>query len=113
MQRALDQAIPPDLPPAAAKSLTALGRAVWTARVTGTGRQQWPHYFTGPHPQATYGRVRIQAAIARRDSSHPGTTNAAVVRLVWAGADPSGTYLDGRTATVRFTLEGDTWNPIR
>lgn len=115
VQRALDQAIPPDLPPAASRRLTALGRALWIAEVTGTGRQQWHHYFTNASavPSAAYTRVRIQAAIARRDSTRPGATNAAVVHVVWAGADLSGSYLDGRSATVRFTLEGDSWNPVR
>ena len=110
VQRALDQAIPADLPTATAKRLTTLGRAVWTAEATGTGRQRWPHYFTAtPTADALYTRVRIQAAIARQD----GSTGRVVVRLVWAGADPSGTYLDGRTATVHFTREGVSWNPVR
>jgi hypothetical protein len=110
VQRALDQAIPADMPTAIARRLTALGRAVWTAEVTGTGRQRWPHYFTTtPAADALYTRVRIQAAIARQD----GSTGRALVHLVWAGADPSGTYLDGRTATVHFTREGVSWNPVR
>ena len=110
MQRTLDHAIPADLPTATAKRLTALCRAVWTAEVTGAGRQRWPRYFTADAAaDARYTRVRIQAAIARRD----GSASRAVVRLVWAGTDPSGTYLDGRTATVHFTREGETWNPAR
>ena len=110
VQRALDRAIPADLPTATARQLTALGRAVWAAEVTGTGRTRWPRYFNGDAAaDALYSRVRIQAAIARRD----GSTGRAVVRLVWAGADPSGTYLDDRTATVHFTHEGVSWNPVR
>ena len=110
VQRALDSAIPADLPTATAKRLTALGRAVWIAEVTGTGRQRWPHYFTADAAaDALYTRVRLQAAIARRD----GSTGRAVVHLVWAAADPSGTYLDDRTATVHFTREGVSWNPVR
>jgi hypothetical protein len=108
VQRALDQALPANLPAATAKHLVSLGRAVWTAEVTGTGRQQWPHYFTGAGPSSGYTRFRIQAATARRDSS-----SRAVVHLVWAAADPSGTFLDGRTATVHFTAEGDAWTPVR
>ncbi|MEV6781964.1 hypothetical protein [Streptomyces sp. NPDC051098] len=111
IQRALDQAMPPDLPAATSRELAALGRAVWTAEVTGTGRQKWPQYFTQP-ATATYTRVRIQAAVARRNPDHRAA-DAAVVHLVWAGADPSGTYLDGRPATVHLTREGATWNPAR
>jgi hypothetical protein len=95
VQRALDQAIPADLPAATAKRLVSLGRAVWTADVT--------------DKSSAYTRFRIQAAIARRD----GSSSRAVVHLVWAAADPSGTFLDGRPATVHFTAEGDTWTPVR
>jgi hypothetical protein len=108
VQRALEQAIPANLPAGTARHLVSLGRAVWTAEVTGTGRRRWPHYFTAVGPGSGYTRFRIRAAIARRDSS-----SRAVVHLVWAAADPSGTFLDGRTATVHFTAEGDTWTPVR
>lgn len=110
MQHALDRATAPDLPKASARRLTALAKAVWTADATGTGRNRWPGYFTDPAPQATYTRFRIQAAATRRDPHHPG---GAVVRLVWAGADPAGTFLDGRTATIRFAPKGDSWTPAR
>ncbi|MGW2994590.1 hypothetical protein ACWDA9_23435 [Streptomyces sp. NPDC001193] len=63
---------------------------------------------------AEYTQVRIQAATARLDtasSTDTGGRAQAVVRLVWAGADPSGTFLDGRTAAVHFTQNGDgSWN---
>jgi hypothetical protein len=109
VQRALDQAIPADLPAGTATRLVSLGRAVWTAEVTGVGRRRWPHYFTGTGPTDLYTRLRIQAAIARRD----GSSSRAVVHLVWAAADPSGAFLDGRTATVYLGAEGDTWTPVR
>ncbi|WP_328863282.1 hypothetical protein [Streptomyces sp. NBC_00306] len=103
--------MPRDLPAGLSSRLATLGRAVWSAEVTGVGRQRWPRYFTQP-VTAIYTRVRLQAAVARRDPDHPGT-NAVVVHLVWTGADPSGTYLDSRPATVRLTREGATWNPVR
>lgn len=102
IQQALDQASAPDLSPTAEQQVLALGRTAWLAETAG------------------YKQVRIQAATARRDT--PPTTGApsgaggrytvlAVVRLVWAGADPAGTFMDGRTATVRFTQNGEgTWN---
>ncbi|MCX4515932.1 hypothetical protein OHA27_38095 [Streptomyces sp. NBC_01619] len=112
VQRVLESAVPADLPARTEQNLVALGRSVWTAEVTRVGRQQWPAYFTTTSPTAAgYTRVRIQAAIARRDPDHQG---GAVVHLVWAGADPSGTYLDGRSAAVRFAKkEENTWNPVR
>jgi hypothetical protein len=110
VQRALEQAIPADLPAGTAKRLVDLGRAVWTAEITGTDRQRWPRYFTGTGPPSGYTRLRIQAAIARREGGRP---NTAVVHLVWAGADPSGTYLDSRTASIHFTKENSTWTPVR
>lgn len=98
IQQALDRARAPDLPPATEKELLALGRAVWLAETSG------------------YTRVRIQAATARRDTANPALVAGArpervVVRLVWAGADPAGTFLDSRTATVHFTQnEEGSWN---
>ncbi|WLQ53902.1 hypothetical protein P8A21_41055 (plasmid) [Streptomyces poriferorum] len=110
VQRALDRALPRDRAAPAEAELTALGNAVWTAEVTGARRRRWPHYFRAPDAPAAYSKVRIQASIARRDRSRSA---GAVVHLVWAGADPSGTYLDGRTATVQFARQGETWTPVR
>lgn len=90
--------------------MTALGRAVWLADVTGTGRQQWRVYFAEASQRTPYTRVRIQAAIARRDPARPA---GAVVHLVWAGADAAGTYLDNRNATLHVTRQGATWKPVR
>ncbi|MFF3950520.1 hypothetical protein ACFYYN_37790 [Streptomyces sp. NPDC001902] len=110
VQRAMDRAAAGDLAPATARHLVALAKAVWTADVTGAGRDRWPGYFTDPAPSAAYTRFRIQAAAAGRD---PGHSKAVMVRLVWAGADPAGTFLDGRTATIRLIKEGQTWTPVR
>ncbi|WP_405812863.1 MULTISPECIES: hypothetical protein [unclassified Streptomyces] len=89
IQQALDRATPPDLPTAAEQHLLAAGRAAWLTEAAG------------------YTQVRIQAATARRDSAAPGSGESAVVRLVWAGADRAGTFLDGRAAAVRFTRNGE------
>ncbi|MFF4371497.1 hypothetical protein [Streptomyces sp. NPDC001594] len=92
IQQALDQASTPDLPPDDEQRLLELGRTAWTAETTG------------------YTQVRIQAATARRDTTAPAggerTQVQAVVRLVWAGADPAGTFLDGRTAALHYTQNG-------
>ncbi|MEE1775584.1 hypothetical protein AB0D58_29155 [Streptomyces sp. NPDC048210] len=110
VQRALERAVPADLAPADERQLTVLGRAVWLAEVTGADRAKWPSYFPAPGMTSGYSRVRIQGLIARRDTEHQAD---AVVHLVWAGADPSGTFLDGRTATLRFTHQAGTWIPLR
>lgn len=110
VQRALERAVPADLAPADERQLTVLGRAVWLAEATGSGRAKWPAYFPDPGMTSGYSRVRIQGLIARRDTEHQAD---AVVHLVWAGADPSGTFLDGRTATLRFTRQAGTWAPVR
>ncbi|MFD3328616.1 hypothetical protein [Streptomyces sp. NPDC058701] len=92
IQQSLDGASPPDLPSPDEKHLLAAGRTAWSAETAG------------------YTQVRIQATTARRESTAPaarGGREAAVVRLVWAGADPAGTFLDGRTATVRYTRNGE------
>ncbi|MEU9304926.1 hypothetical protein [Streptomyces sp. NPDC048269] len=90
IQQVMDAAAPRDLPAADEALLLRQGRAVWLAET------------------ARYTQVRIQAATARRD---PNSGAGAVVRLVWAGADPAGTFLDGRPAAVHFTQNGDgTWN---
>ncbi|MFJ3840564.1 hypothetical protein ACIPY6_34360 [Streptomyces sp. NPDC090054] len=102
IQQVLDHATSRDLPPDAERQLLALGREQWLKETAG------------------YTQVRIQAATASRDTAplpSPGAgasrpdAERAVVRLVWAGADPAGTFLDGRPATVHFTQNGDgTWN---
>ncbi|MFF4323785.1 hypothetical protein [Streptomyces sp. NPDC001568] len=108
IQQVLDQATSPDLPPDNERQLLALGRAAWERETAG------------------YTQVRIQAATARRDTAPMPSPSAgtgtvagrpevgrAVVRLVWAGADPAGNFLDGRPAAVHFTQNGDgTWNRI-
>lgn len=109
VQKALDQALPSDLAPADEAQLTVLGRAVWMAELTGAGRSKWPGYFPDSPSAVTYSRTRIQALIARR-ASHQAD---AVVHLVWAGADPAGTFMDGRTATLRFTRQAGAWTPVR
>jgi hypothetical protein len=111
VQRALDQAVPQDLSPALSRQLAALGRRVWLAEVTGAGRVAWPAYFSGRSADAVYSQVRVQAVIARQENLG---ARGAVVRLVWAGADPSGSYLEDRTATVHLTRQGDgSWEPVR
>ncbi|MFD6181954.1 hypothetical protein [Streptomyces goshikiensis] len=88
----MDEASPRDLPPADEALLVRQGRAAWLAEA------------------ARYTRVRIQAVTARRDTptaADGGGPGRAVVRLVWAGADPAGTFLDGRPGTVHFTRNGD------
>ncbi|MFI8280740.1 hypothetical protein ACIGBH_38805 [Streptomyces sp. NPDC085929] len=97
VQQAMDEASRRDLGPADEELLLRQGRAVWLEET------------------ADYTQVRIQAATARGDTNPTATAGAqperAVVRLVWAGADPAGTLLDGRTAAVHFTQNGDgSWN---
>lgn len=90
IQQVMDAATPRDLPAADEALLLSQGRIAWLAET------------------ARYTQVRIQAATARREADNGG---GAVVRLVWAGADPAGTFLDGRPAAVHFTQNGDgTWN---
>ncbi|WP_053687198.1 hypothetical protein [Streptomyces sp. IGB124] len=85
IQQALDRASRPDLPLADELELVTAGRAAWLAETV------------------RYTQVRIQAATARRAADPSG----AVVRLVWAGADPAGTYLDGRTAALHYIRNGE------
>lgn len=98
IQQALDRASSPDLPADEERRLLDLGRTAWLGETAG------------------YSQVRIQAATARRDNTPAVDPRAqqpvrAVVRLVWAGADRAGTFLDGRPAAVRFIRNGDgTWN---
>ncbi|MGW2586437.1 hypothetical protein ACWCYZ_34890 [Streptomyces virginiae] len=85
IQQALDRAGRSDLPPADERYLVTAGRAAWPAETV------------------RYTQVRIQATTARREPDRDG----AVVRLVWAGADPAGTYLDGRTAALHYIRNGE------
>ncbi|MFE5773188.1 hypothetical protein ACFQ7O_33085 [Streptomyces sp. NPDC056485] len=96
IQQAMDDASRHDLALVDEELLLRQARAAWLAET------------------AEYTQVRIQAATARRDpasSTDTGGRAQAVVRLVWAGADPAGTFADGRTAAVHFTQNGDgSWN---
>ncbi|MFB6579418.1 hypothetical protein ACFCYC_18715 [Streptomyces sp. NPDC056402] len=85
IQQALDRASRSDLPPADEQHLVTAGRAAWLAETV------------------RYTQVRIQATTARREPDRDG----AVVRLVWAGADPAGAYLDGRTAALHYIRNGE------
>lgn len=89
IQQALDRASSPDLAPDDERALLDAGRAAWLAETVG------------------YTQVRIQAATARRNPDAADGQLQAVVRLVWAGADPAGTLLDGRPATLLYTQNGN------
>ncbi|MFF1400697.1 hypothetical protein ACFVZD_44070 [Streptomyces sp. NPDC058287] len=114
IQALLERSWPADLPARQATDLVAVARAVLIADVTGVGRDRFPTAFrgkNGPVSAPAFGRVRIQAAIARKDTTAPGQ---AVVHLVWAGADRGGTYTDGRLADLTFRhSQGDAaWTPL-
>lgn len=114
IQELLERSWPADLPKRQASDLVAVGRAVLIADVTGVGRDRFPTAFpTRDEPliAPAFSRVRIQAAVARKDTTAKGQ---AVVHLVWAGADRGGTYTDGRLADLTFRhSQGDTaWEPL-
>ncbi len=91
------------------RDAVALAEQVWRADVTGAGRVRWPRYFSATAPaRHLYTRVRIQAGIARRTDA-----GRVVVHLVWAGADPSGQYREGRTARVLLARTDHGWEPVR
>ncbi|MFG2794799.1 hypothetical protein [Streptomyces sp. NPDC048419] len=117
IQRLLQAAWPADLPTADQRELLVAGRALLRADATGVGRATWPTVFPGPHralaPAFTTARLRIQAAIARRD----GEATKAVVHLVWAGTDRGGTFTDNRITDWYFarsmSKEGvSTWTAL-
>ncbi|MFB6858519.1 hypothetical protein ACFCWV_39465 [Streptomyces sp. NPDC056341] len=115
IQELLEHSWPADLPTRQASDLVAAARAVLLADVTGVGRDRFPTAFPtrddGPLIAPAFSRVRIQAAVARKDTTAKGQ---AVVHLVWAGADRGGTYTDGRLADLTFRhSQGDTaWEPL-
>ncbi|GGM20639.1 hypothetical protein GCM10010129_76220 [Streptomyces fumigatiscleroticus] len=117
IQQVLDTAWPADLAPGDERQLLAAGRALLRADATGIGRARWPGLFPGAGsgrsvtPAFATARLRIQAAIARRDG-----TDGAVVHLVWAGTDRGGTYTDNRITDWHFTRNtsrkgASTWTP--
>ncbi|OIJ64995.1 hypothetical protein WN71_026130 [Streptomyces mangrovisoli] len=114
IQRALDAAWPADLPAVDERRLVTAGRLVLRADATGVGRAAWPTLFPGRGDPVTaaFSRLRIQAAIARRD----GGPDRAVVHLVWAGCDRAGVCTDGRVSDWVFTRDGSagggsSWTP--
>ncbi|MFE0520807.1 hypothetical protein [Streptomyces sp. NPDC058954] len=115
IQRNLEAAWPADLPAADERELLAAGRALLRADATGVGRTKWPSVFgdsgQAVSPAFATARFRIQAAIARRDTSW----NRAVVHLVWAGMDRGGTFTDLRITDWFFTRASKkgaaTWIP--
>ncbi|MER7982419.1 hypothetical protein [Streptomyces sp. NPDC095817] len=112
VQSHLERSWPADLPKATALRLVRDGEAVLGADATGEGRDRWPTVFgTAPPGAGDFSRLRIQAAIARRD----GSSRQAVVHLVWAGADPGGSYAEMRVTDIYFTLTStkghSVWTP--
>ncbi|MER5382355.1 hypothetical protein ABT040_19100 [Streptomyces sp. NPDC002688] len=115
IQQALEKAWPADLAPADEQQLRTKGQALLRADATGVGRADWPNVFgdldQALAPAFATARFRVQAVIARRDS----TAGRAVVHLVWAGADRGGTFTDGRVTDWYFTRTlskkgAPTWN---
>ncbi|MFF3876732.1 hypothetical protein [Streptomyces sp. NPDC001978] len=115
IQRNLETAWPADLPATDERELLTAGRALLRADATGIGRAKWPEVFPDSGqavaPAFATARFRIQAAIARRDTS----PNKAVVHLVWAGMDRGGTFTDLRITDWHFTRTikkgAATWTP--
>ncbi|GGJ56446.1 hypothetical protein [Streptomyces brasiliensis] len=117
IQQALETAWLSDLDPRDERQLLAAARALLRADATGIGRARWPAYFGDADqaiaPAFAAARFRVQAAIARRD----GSSDRAVVHLVWAGTDRGGTYTDGRITDLHFTRTistkkgGSPWAP--
>ncbi|MFF5307569.1 hypothetical protein ACFY5F_50345 [Streptomyces sp. NPDC013161] len=115
VQQNLETAWPADLPATDERELLTVGRALLRADATGIGRTTWPNAFPDSGqavaPAFATARFRIQAAIARRDHSR----NSAVVHLVWAGTDRSGTFTDLRISDWHFTRTvkkgAATWTP--
>ncbi|MFD5722665.1 hypothetical protein [Streptomyces sp. NPDC127036] len=102
MQSHLERSWPADLPKATALRLVRDGEALLRADATGAGRGRWPTVFGTAQAGAgagAFSRLRIQGAIARRD----GSSRQAVVHLVWAGADPGGSYAENRVTDLYFT----------
>ena len=108
VQLLLQQSSPANLPAVLTSTLESLGRRVWLADVTGTGRSRWPDYFT--HAGASgYTHVRVQAAIARAE----GPSQVAVT-LLWAGTSPAGDPEMALPGTVHLTQQTNgTWEPTR
>jgi hypothetical protein len=115
IQASLEDAWPADLAADDERELLAAGRDLLRADTTGIGRARWPALFGDPGqviaPAFATSRLRIQAAIARRD----GSADKAVVHLVWAGTDRGGTYTDRRITDWYFTRTStkgaSTWTP--
>jgi hypothetical protein len=115
VQRVLESAWPADVLSDQASRLVAEGRQVLLADLTGLGQDRYPTAFPDAAPAGAavapaFTRIRIQAAIARKDTV-PGRL---VVHLVWAGADRGGSYTDGRITDIRFThptKDSAAWTP--
>jgi hypothetical protein len=108
VQQLLERSQPSNLPAAQAHSLEELGREVWLADVTGTGRQRWPQYFRTAGSSG-YTNVRVQAAVARRTA--PGHVT---ITLLWAGTSPAGDPQIALPGSVHL-LQQPTglWEPTR
>ncbi|MGW6317577.1 hypothetical protein [Streptomyces sp. NPDC055099] len=101
IQNLIEEAWPADLPVTQERQLRQDGALLLRADATGEGRERFPQVF-GDRPTQqvapAFSRLRIQAAIARKDQQ----TGRAVVHLVWAAVDRGGTYADGRVSDLTF-----------
>ncbi|MEV7775408.1 hypothetical protein [Kitasatospora sp. NPDC086791] len=99
---------PSDLSPQDAAQVRALTVQVWMAETTGQGRDHWPAYFPPTQvPLRAYTQVRVQAVSAHTSGER------LIVQLLWAGADPSGTYQDRRPAILSLARTATGWEPVR
>ncbi|MBY8889205.1 hypothetical protein K7472_30810, partial [Streptomyces sp. PTM05] len=108
IQEVLEASSRRNLPVATEHQLTALGREVLLAEVTGAGRSTWPGYFGSTGTPWVYTRVRVQAAIARATS--PGHAD---VHLVWTGTYPTGLEHDDQPATIHLQQQNGAWQPVQ
>lgn len=99
----------PALPANTRAVLVETATRVLIADLTGTGRDDFPSFWSGPAHTIWTG-VRVQASSVQADWATAPTS--ATVTLVWAGTSPTGERVERRLSVITLERSGTRWQPV-
>lgn len=99
---------PPALPAATTKAAIRAADRVLVADLTGTGRDQFPGFWSEP-PHTAWSRVKVQASSAQTAGLAPARVE---VTVIWAGRSPTGDQVERRRTVITVELTANGWWPV-
>lgn len=98
----------PVLPAPAGKAARRAAGRVLVADLTGTGRDQFPGFWSEP-TQTPWSRIRVRATTAQTAGLAPARV---AVTLIWAGTSPTGEQVERRRTLIMMELTTNGWWPV-